>query len=88
MTDFDRLSAELALVLGRLKKDLSDDGLAVLPIIVEAGGKGVFDTTLTVKGATGLMVSHTHRVISHSALKFTADAVLFAVRSNGLTFHT
>jgi len=55
---------------------------------VEAGGKGVFDTTLTVKGAAGLMVSHTHRVISHSALKFTADAVLFAVRSNGLTFHT
>jgi len=55
---------------------------------VEAGGKGVFDTTLTVKGAAGLMVSHTHRVISHSALKFTADAVLFAVRRNGFTFHT
>ena len=51
---------------------------------LDAGGKGVFNTTRSVTGAAGLMVSHTHRVIAHAALKFTADAVQYAVKRNGL----
>lgn len=55
---------------------------------IGSNGKGVFDTTLSVTSAAGLMVAHTHRVIAHAALKFTADAVLDAIKANGLSLLT
>jgi len=49
---------------------------------VEEGGKGVFDATLCVDRAAGLMTSHTHRAIAHAAIRASANAALKAIRKN------
>ena len=53
---------------------------------IEDGGKGVFDATLSVDKAAGLLTMHTHRRIAYSALRTSADAALVAIQRHGSTF--
>ncbi len=52
----------------------------------EDGGKGVFDATLSVDRAAGLLTMHTHRKIAYAALRTSADAALVAIQRHGSTF--
>ena len=55
--------------------------------VKDAGGKGVFDATLCVDRAAGLMVAHTHRAIAFAAINASSNAALVAIRKNGLGVH-
>ena len=48
----------------------------------ENGGKGVYDATLSLDRAAGLLTMHTYRVIAHSAIRCSAAAALHAIRFN------
>lgn len=52
--------------------------------VKDAGGKGVFDATLCVDRAAGLMVAHTHRAIAFAAINASSNAALVAIKKNGL----
>ncbi len=53
---------------------------------VDDGGKGIFDASMAVDRAAGLLVAHAHRRIAHAALRSSANAVIHSIRSNGLHF--
>ena len=52
----------------------------------DEGGKGVFDATLAVDRAAGLLTQHTYRAIAYAACRTSANAVLRAVRANAFQF--
>lgn len=53
---------------------------------VDDGGKGIFDASMSVDRAAGLLVAHTHRRIAHAALRSSANAAIHAVKRNGFHF--
>ena len=53
---------------------------------VDDGGKGIFDASMSVDRAAGLLVAHTHRRIAHAALRNSANAAIHAIKRNGLHF--
>ena len=54
---------------------------------VKEGGKGVFDATLAVDSAAGLMVSSVYKQISFAATRESSNAVILAIHHNGLHFN-
>ena len=53
---------------------------------VKEGGKGVFDATLAVDSAAGLMVSSIYKQIAFAATRESSNAVILAIHRNGLCF--
>ena len=51
---------------------------------VEEGGKGVYDSTLSINSAAGIHVIHTHRRIAFSAIQSSANAAIHVIRKNNL----
>ena len=49
---------------------------------VKEGGKGVFDATLAVDSAAGLMVSSVYKQISFAATRESSNAVILAIHHN------
>ena len=58
-----------------------------LKYTVKEGGKGVFDATLAVNSAAGLMVSSVYKQISFAATRESSNAVILAIHHNGLHFN-
>ena len=51
----------------------------------ENGGKGVFDATLSVDRAAGVLTAHTYRLIAHAALRSSANAATHALQKGGFS---
>ena len=50
----------------------------------EKGGTGIYDATLTVTRAAGLLTLHTHRSIAYAAIRGSAQGAVHAIRRNKL----